>query len=94
MQGKTVELEQMLRQKELEIERLQHQLESKRCSGSSDSSVDVCATIDLDQDSSEAYEHEVRSSRIRNQVQLAVTHYQMWVALHPDMHNVAWKHQV
>ncbi|KAL3146023.1 hypothetical protein ABBQ38_015378 [Trebouxia sp. C0009 RCD-2024] len=58
LQGKTAELEQVLRQKELEIERLQQQLESKKSSGSSDSSVDVCAAVDLDEDPSAAYATE------------------------------------
>lgn len=58
-QGKTTELEQMLRQKELEIERLQQQLESKKSSGSSDSSVDVCAAVELGEDPSAAYAYEV-----------------------------------
>lgn len=61
VQGKTAELEQVLRQKELEIERLQQQLESKKSSGSSDSSVDVCAAVDLDEDPSAAYATEVGS---------------------------------
>jgi len=56
LQGKTTELEQMLKQKELEIERLQQQLESKK---SSDSSVDVCAAVELDEDPSAAYATEV-----------------------------------
>jgi hypothetical protein len=59
LQGKTTELEQMLKQKELEIERLQQQLESKKSSGSSDSSVDVCAAVELDEDPSAAYATEV-----------------------------------
>lgn len=59
MQGKTTELEQILRQKELEIERLQQQLDSKKSDGSSDSSVDVCAAVDLDEDPSAAYANEV-----------------------------------
>ena len=48
-----------MRQKELEIERLQQQLESKKSSGSSDSSVDVCAAVELDEDPTTAYAHEV-----------------------------------
>jgi len=48
-----------VRQKELEIERLQQQLESKKSSGSSDSSVDVCAAVELDEDPSAAYANEV-----------------------------------
>lgn len=60
-QGKTTELEQMLRQKELEIERLQQQLDSKKSCGSSDSSVDVCAAVELDEDPSAAYAYEVDS---------------------------------
>ena len=59
MQGKTTELEQILKQKEMEIERLQQQLESKKSSGSSDSSVDVCAAVELDEDPSAAYATEV-----------------------------------
>lgn len=59
VQGKTTELEQALQQKELEIQRLQQQLESKRSSGSSDSSVDVCAAVELDEDPSAAYANEV-----------------------------------
>ncbi|KAA6417573.1 MAG: hypothetical protein FRX49_12448 [Trebouxia sp. A1-2] len=58
LQGKTTQLEQMLKQKEMEIERLQQQLESKKSSGSSDSSVDVCATVELDEDPSAAYATE------------------------------------
>ena len=58
LQGKTTELEQILRQKELEIERLQQQLESKKSDGSSDSSVDVCAAVELDEDPSAAYANE------------------------------------
>ncbi len=61
MQGKTTELQQMLKQKEMEIERLQQQLESKKSSGSSDSSVDVCAAVELDEDPSAAYATEVGS---------------------------------
>ena len=61
LQGRTTELEQLLRQKELEIERLQQQLESKKSSGSSDSSVDVCAAVELDEDASAAYATEVSS---------------------------------
>ncbi len=49
----------MLKQKEMEIERLQQQLESKKSSGSSDSSVDVCAAVELDEDPSAAYATEV-----------------------------------
>lgn len=61
MQGKTTELEQILRHKELEIQRLQQQLESKKSDGSSDSSVDVCAAVELDEDPSAAYANEVNS---------------------------------
>ena len=61
VQGKNAELEQIVRQKELEIERLQQQLESKKSSGSSDSSVDVCAAVELDEDPTTAYAHEVRA---------------------------------
>lgn len=49
----------MLKQKEMEIERLQQQLESKKGSGSSDSSVDVCCAVELDEDPSAAYATEV-----------------------------------
>lgn len=62
VQGRTTELEQMLRQKELQIERLQQQLDSKKSDGSSDSSVDVCAAVDLDEDPSAAYANEVSCS--------------------------------
>ena len=62
IQGKNAELEQIVRQKELEIERLQQQLESKKSSGSSDSSVDVCAAVELDEDPTTAYAHEVGAS--------------------------------
>lgn len=59
MQGKTAELEQIVRQKDLEVERLQQQLERRKSSGSSDSSVDVCAAVELDEDPSDAYANEV-----------------------------------
>ena len=59
MQGKTTELEQIVRQKDLEVERLQQQLERRKSSGSSDSSVDVCAAVELDEDPSDAYANEV-----------------------------------
>lgn len=58
LQGKTTELEQIVRQKDLEVERLQQQLERRKSSGSSDSSVDVCAAVELDEDPSDAYANE------------------------------------
>lgn len=60
LQGKTSQLEQIVRQKELEIERLQHQLESKKSSGSSDSSGDVCNNLELGEDTTEACASQVR----------------------------------
>ena len=65
-QGKNAELEQIVKQKELEIERLQQQLESKKSSGSSDSSVDVCAAVELDEDPTTAYAHEVSEPSIKH----------------------------
>ena len=65
LQGKTAQLEQILRQKELEIERLQQQVESKKSSGSSESSGDVCDNLALGEDNTEAcasqvhYPHQV-----------------------------------
>ena len=64
VQGKTTELEQTLRQKEMEIEHLRRQLDSKKSDGSSDSSVDVCAAVELDEDPSAAYANEVSCSTL------------------------------
>ena len=52
-----------MRQKELEIERLQQQLDRKKSSGSSDSSVDVVDGVELDEDPSAAYATEVSRHR-------------------------------
>lgn len=60
LQGKTTQLEQVLRQKELEIERLHQQLESKKSAGSSESSEDVCGNLALGEDTTEACASQVR----------------------------------
>ena len=59
LQGKTTQLEQILKQKEVEIERLQHQLEAKKSSGSSESSGDVCANLELGDDPASACAEQV-----------------------------------